>query len=338
MRLDIYVKKIFIVNNFLELKKIFFFHNRFNKPIIILGQGSNVLFNGDFYGSVVINRMKGIKIYYNINFWFIEVASGEIWSDLVYFTINNGIFGLENLAFIPGSVGSGVVNNIGSYGLEIKDFIYYVKIFDVVTGNIFFFNKKQCLFSYRNSIFKGKIYNRFLIIKVILKINKYWKPFLFYKDLFMYFKNFGKNICPKKIYIKIKKIRDKKIPNPLIYGNAGCFFVNPIVDYYFFLNLKKKYGNIFCILYNYIKINKVKLSAAALIDKCNLRGFTVGGASVSKLHSLFLVNTNNASSEDFVSLYKKVRKIVFKKFNIFLKIEVNIIDFFNLKKYLFLKK
>ncbi len=331
--LSVYSDKIFIIDHVYDLKKISQFYLR-RKPILFLGRGSNILLANDFHGIVIINRIKGIKFYQDNDFWFLKINSGENWSDLVYYSIKNGFWGLENLSFIPGTVGGAVVNNIGSYGLEIKNFLYYVKIFDLFKNKFFYLNNKKCNFYYRNSIFKKNIYNRFIIIQICLKLNKLWSPCFIYKNLFKYFVDDNKNVKIEDIYNRIEILRKKRLPDFNELGNVGSFFENPFINLKKFHFLSKKYS-FFLKKSNFhiLNVNKIKISASLLIDICNLNGFCIGNASIYKKNSLVIVNNGDAVFNDIKLLYLYIVNKVLFKFDIFLKLEVKIINFFNINNY-----
>ncbi len=303
-------------------------------PFLLLGKGSNILLQNNFLGFVIINKIKGIKFYQNIDFWFLEVYSGESWSDLVNYSIKNGFWGLENLSFIPGTVGGAVVNNIGSYGLEIKDFLNYVKVLDLFKNKVFYLTNKQCNFCYRNSIFKEKLFNRFIIIKIGLKIKKLWKPCLTYKSLYNYLSKRNISIKIEDIYDYIKIIRKKKLPDFKKIGNVGSFFKNPIINLRKFSFLCYKYSFFFkrSNFYKY-NFNNIKISASLLINICNINHFNIGDASIYSKNSLILINNGNATFNDIKLLYLYIRNKVLLKFNIYLTLEVKIINFFKINKY-----
>ncbi len=326
--INVYANNIYIIKTIYELKKILLWNYKNNIITIILGEGSNILLMEDFYGTVIINKIKGIKIFQNLDFWFLSINSGELLIDVINFSLNNEIFGLENLSGIPGTMGSAIINNVGAYGCEIKNFVFYVKILDIYTGLIFYINCYQCNFSYRYSIFKNFFYKRYIIINVILKIKKKWKPCLVYKDLLYYFNSFNFNIKPYYIYNVILNLRNKKIPNPKILGNIGSIFKNPVISIKKFFKLRNKYYNFFSnFKFNFFD-KYVKIPAALLIDKCGLKGYTIGRAKIYEKQPLIIVNIGNALSKDILILINFIKNKIFSKFNILLELEIKII-FFN---------
>ncbi len=327
--IDVFANDIFIINNINELKKILFWCIKKKIKFIFLGKGSNILLMENFYGIVIINKIKGIKIIHqNIDFWFLNINSGELLFDVINFSFINGIFGLENLSKIPGTIGSAVVNNIGAYGCEIKDFVFYVKVLNIFNGLFYYINNYNCFFSYRYSIFKEFLYKKLIIVSIILKIKKNWTPCLLYKDLLYFFNPLNLNIKPIDIYNFIINLRNYKLPNYKLFGNIGSIFKNPILNIKDFIKLKIKYFNIFKnIKYNIL--NKyIKISAALLIDKCGLKGYTIGGAKVYNKQPLIIINFNNALPIDIFNLINFIKKKVFSKFNILLELEIKVI-FFN---------
>ncbi len=325
--LNILVKDICLLKNKMDLKKNILFLSNKKENYYFLGKGSNILFLENFYGIILINKIKGIKIKQNINFWYLIVYSGELFSKFINFSLNNKIFGLENLANIPGTVGSAIVNNIGAYGLEIKKFVYYVKVLDIYTGLYCYFNNFNCYFSYRFSIFKSYLYKRFIIIKVIFRIFKKWEPCIFYKDLFFYFNKSYRIITPLKIYKRVVYLRKLKLPNYKIFGNIGSIFKNPIISIKKFIKLKYIYYKYFNnIKYNYF-FKYIRIPAALLIDICNLKGYTIGKAQIYIKQPLIIINMGGAKPLDIYKLLNLVKDKVFYKFNILLELEIEIIKY-----------
>ncbi len=328
--LNILVKKIYFIKSKNNIRKKILYNIRKNN-FFFLGEGSNVLFIENFDGIILINRIKGIKIKQNIDFWFLSVSSGELWRELVDFCLYKNIFGLENLVNIPGTVGSAIVNNIGAYGVEIKNFVFLVKVLDIYTGLYIYFNNYNCFFNYRYSIFKNVFYKRFFIIKVIFKISKNWIPCLNYRYLFNYFLKFNNIISPLILYKKIINLRSLKIPDYRILGNVGSIFKNPLITIKKFIYLKKKYFNHFKKIEFFIINKYIKIPAALLIDICNLKGYTIGKAQIYVNQPLIIVNIGNAESKDIYRLLNFVMVKVFQKFNILLELEIEIVKSNNFK-------
>lgn len=289
-----------------------------NQSFILLGKGSNVLFMEDFNGIVVINCIKGIKINEQKKYWLLHVNAGENWHQLVKFTLQNNMHGLENLAFIPGLVGSAPIQNIGAYGLEFKDICEYVDLLNLRNKRIQRLYNHECFFEYRDSIFKHHYSHGYAVLSIGLKLQKKWKPILTYGELI----NLNnKIITPWSIFNLICKIRKTTLPNPYIKGkgNVGSFFKNPIIDISRIHSLLSTWPILPYYLYN---SSKVKLSANWLIDQCNLKGYKVGGAAIYNQKSIVLVNKKQATPQDIIKLAHDIRKKVGNKFNIWLEPEV----------------
>ena len=286
---------------------------------IILGGGSNILFTENFDGLILYNKIKGIEIVEeNKNEIKIKVGSGVIWDDFVSFCVNKNWSGIENLSLIPGSVGAAPIQNIGAYGVEVKDYIFKINGINLENKTKKTYNNSLCDFSYRNSIFKKSLKNKFFITSVIFRLNKKHKFNLSYKDLRYLDK---KNISLIKIRNEIIKIRNAKLPNPKILGNAGSFFKNPIVDKVTFSKLKNNYNE---ITYYKINTNSIKIPAAWLIEKCGWKGYSDNKTGVFKNHALVIVNHSSKSGKNILELSKKIKESIMKKFNIILEDEVNI--------------
>ncbi|MGD6858721.1 MAG: UDP-N-acetylmuramate dehydrogenase [Enterobacteriaceae bacterium] len=299
-------------------------------PFIILGEGSNILFLKNYYGLVVINRIFGISIMERKKYYLVNCNSGEKWRKLVNICMYNKIYGLENLAFIPGCVGSAVIHNIGAYGMEIKKFCKYVEVINLLNGNIYKINKKLCDFKYRGSLFKNIYFGKYYaVLSVCLKITKNWFPCLLHKELF-FLKN--QYVSSNYIYSLINKIRKKKIPNPKFLGNAGSFFKNPVVEKMYI----NKYKNV--PFKNFSK-NSIILSASYMIDKCYLKGLKIGNSFVYKYNPLIIVSyPNNKKSNSIIKLAKYIHLCVFKKFSVNLEPEVRFISYYGeINSYNFLK-
>ena len=291
-----------------------------NEKIIIVGGGSNILFTKDFDGIVLLNKILGItKLDEDKNFIKIRVGSGENWDKFVSYCVDNNYYGIENLSLIPGSVGAAPIQNIGAYGVEIKDFIDNVQGYDLEEKEEKIYSRELCCFEYRNSIFKKEKKNKFFITHVEFILNKKPNYILTYKDL----NNLNHDkISLKYLRDKVIEIRNSKLPNPEKLGNAGSFFKNPIIKLSLFDSIKLEYDD---ISGHKIGENKIKLSAAWLIEKCGWKGKVLDKIGVYKKHALVLVNYGEESGNKIKKLSEEISKSVEKKFGIILEEEVNII-------------
>lgn len=319
LKINVQAEKIIIAKKISDIYSAWNI-SKINKiPFLVLGNGSNVLFINDYTGIVVINRLKGITINEDNNFWYLHVKSGENWHSLVIFSLLQGLFGLENLALIPGTVGAAPIQNIGAYGLEFKEICNYVDVLNCTNNKIIRIHSQQCKFGYRHSIFKNCCIKGLVIISVGLFLKKKWQPVTNYG----LFKNFNINtLTPYNIFEYICNIRKKNIPDPNLLGNAGSFFKNPILNNNKTKLLTDKFSDIHAYkISNY----KFKFSAGWLIEKCNLKGYSIGDAVVYQKHALIIINKKNATYNDILSLFKYIRLSVNKKFNILLEPEVQFI-------------
>ncbi|AAU36635.1 UDP-N-acetylmuramate dehydrogenase [[Mannheimia] succiniciproducens] len=290
-----------------------------NQPVLFLGQGSNVLFLKDFAGTVLINRLMGIEHNEDEQFHYLHVNSGENWHNLVEWSLSQSIGGLENLALIPGCAGSAPVQNIGAYGVEFKDVCDYVDVLDLNQGKQFRLTNAECEFGYRESVFKHKYAQGFIVTAVGLKLAKAWQPVLKYGTL----ANFDKSAVGfQQIFDEVCAVRRAKLPDPKEFGNAGSFFKNPVISAGHFALLQQEYPNI----PNFPQDDgSVKLAAGWLIDQCQLKGYQIGGAAVHQNQALVLVNKGDATASDIVELAHHVRQSVAAKFDVYLSPEVRFI-------------
>ncbi|MDX7993057.1 UDP-N-acetylmuramate dehydrogenase [Xenorhabdus sp. Reich] len=290
-----------------------------NHPILLLGGGSNVLFTEDFKGTVILNRILGIDIQESDTAWHIHVGAGENWHDLIAYLFKQRIYGLENLALIPGNVGSAPIQNIGAYGIEFKNVCEYVDFIELKTGNSTRLMTNECQFAYRDSIFKHQHKDGYAITAVGLRLNKEWKPILAYGSLAQFSRE---DITPEQIFNTVCEMRQSKLPDPAVMGNAGSFFKNPIVSTELAQQIKSEYPD--CPQYHHNE-QSVKIAAGWLIDQCHLKGFSIGDASVHTKQALVLVNKGNATGQDIIAVAAYVRNKVAEKFNILLEPEVRFI-------------
>lgn len=295
-----------------------------NEKKMILGGGSNVLFTKNFDGVVLALSSNEIKIIIENNEnAIVEADAGVIWHKLVLYCVERNLGGIENLSLIPGKVGAAPIQNIGAYGQELKD--VFISLDAVFVGDCEkkTFEKAECNFEYRDSVFKQELKNKFAITKVRLKLNKNPEPNISYKPL----ENEINKLNPKNLSIKnvsdiVCSIRKSKLPNPAEIGNAGSFFKNPLVDEEKFEQLKVKYPDIIGFPN---EDNKIKIPAGWLIEKAGLKGKQVGNTGTHKKQALVIVNYGGATGQEILGFKDSIKKKIFEDFGIQLEEEVNII-------------
>lgn len=298
-----------------------------NKNVpLILGGGSNILFKNNINKPILKIEIKGIEIIEeNENTVYVSVGAGENWNDFVKWTLVKNYGGIENLSLIPGNVGSAPIQNIGAYGVELKDVFQSCRAISIDNKILKTFNKEQCNFTYRSSIFKEKLKNKYIISRVTFKlskinhvINSEYKPL---KDLLKIKGNLNPTI--QDISKLVIKIRTNKLPDPKKIGNCGSFFKNPIISNSKFKNLNEYFSSV----PNYkISENEVKIPAAWLIEECGFKGKNEGKTGIHKKHALVIVNNGGATGKEIYDFSQKIKKSVLKKFNILLEEEVNIFE------------
>ncbi|MCH7349226.1 UDP-N-acetylmuramate dehydrogenase [Aeromonas sp. MR7] len=284
-------------------------------PRLVLGGGSNVLFCNDFAGLVVLNRLKGIQLQDEGEHWLLHVAAGEEWHQLVCHALQQGWYGLENLALIPGTVGAAPVQNIGAYGVELASFCAYVEAFNWQSGQLERIDAADCHFGYRDSIFKHEYQDSHFITAVGLRLPKVWTPVLGYGPLAA----LGDAPTAQAIFDTVCATRRAKLPDPAVLGNAGSFFKNPVVTRALADTLKQQYPHMPCYPAGE---GQAKLAAGWLIDQCGLKGFAIGRAAVHQEQALVLVNLGGASAMELIALAAHVRDSVEQKFGVVLEHEV----------------
>lgn len=287
-------------------------------PKLMLGKGSNVLFTQPYQGVVIINQLLGKTVTETADSWHLHIAGGENWPDLVKWSIEQGYLGLENLALIPGCVGTAPIQNIGAYGVEFKDFCEYVDVLCLKSFTIKRLSAELCKFGYRDSVFKHDLHQQVVIVAIGIKLSKNWQPNIEYGPLQSL--NID-GLTAKQIFERVCQVRTDKLPDPAKLGNAGSFFKNPIISQQHFLKLQQTYPDIVA----YSTQEGVKIAAGWLIDQCQLKGVAIGDAEVHRKQALVLVNKGRASSDDVVKLAAKVYYEVLKKFQIELEHEVRFI-------------
>jgi UDP-N-acetylmuramate dehydrogenase len=303
-----------------ELEKAVQFAQEKNLEILILGGGSNILFKKDFDGLVIYNGLKGIDFLSDTE---LKVAAGQNWHELVLFCVQHGLGGIENLSLIPGSVGAAPIQNIGAYGVELEDVFVSLEAFMLETYEIRTFNKTECNFGYRDSVFKKELKGKAVIISVTLSLTKNPTVNTSYKALADLIKDKGiQNPGIKDISNCVIEIRQSKLPDPKKIGNTGSFFKNPVISVQLFDQLKADYPD----LPGYpVTERQVKIPAGWLIDKAGWKGKRMGEAGVHTKQALVLVNHGNATGEEIWNLATEIRLSIKEKFNISLVPEVNII-------------
>jgi len=290
-----------------------------NLQLLIIGSGSNLLFVNDFPGLIINPNIPGIKIVHEDrnNIW-LEVGAGVVWDDLVEYAVFNRWGGIENLSLIPGKVGAAAVQNIGAYGMEIQSQIESVTGFNLETLTENILESTDCQFAYRDSIFKNQLKNSFIITSVVFKLDKFPEFILNYGDLKSETEKLGA-INLRNIRKAVIGIRESKLPDPKIFGNAGSFFKNPVIDEVQATPLLNIYPN----MPHYPAPEKrTKLAAGWLIEQCGWKGFRRGDAGVHEKQALVLVNYGNATGKEIFELSEKIRQSVQDKFGVELEREV----------------
>jgi UDP-N-acetylmuramate dehydrogenase len=297
-----------------------------NMKKLILGGGSNVLFLNDFDGIVLLNKIKGIKIVSeDENQVTIAVKGGENWHELVMWAVEKGYGGIENLALIPGNAGTAPIQNIGAYGVEVKDVIKEVHTINMKTCEPKIFSNDECHFAYRQSIFKlAENKNKYFINKIVIQLQKKaYQPNLNYGAIKTVLKE-KKILSPtvKQIAEAIISIRESKLPDPKKIGNAGSFFKNPVIDKALFEKLLKTYPQ---MPYYILSENEIKIPAGWLIDNAGFKGKRFGNVGVHDKQALVLVNFGKGTGMDIKNLSDKIRQSIQNQYNIALQPEVNFI-------------
>ena len=294
-----------------------------NNKHLILSGGSNLLFTTDFDGLILKNNIKGIEVVFeDNNHTYLKVGAGENWHDFVLWTIKQGLSGLENMSLIPGNVGTAPIQNIGAYGVEVKDVITKVRGINLEEKKLFTLSNVDCDFRYRDSIFKNKLKDKIIITEVIFKLSRKAQHNTKYGAILEELQNLGLEISTTNISKAVISIRERKLPNPKELGNSGSFFKNPIINNTQFSELQKKFPEI--VGYKNSE-TETKIAAGWLIEQCGWKGYRKGDAGVHKNQALVLVNYGNAKGEEIISLAKEIQQSVKDKFGIKIHPEVNII-------------
>jgi len=307
-----------------ELQAILTEKSANTEKILILGGGSNILFCNDFDGLVLKNEIEGIKLVMETDeHLYVKAGAGVNWHQFVLYCVHHGYAGVENLALIPGSVGASPIQNIGAYGVELKDVFYELEAMRIADGETVVMKKADCLFGYRESIFKRAYQNKFVITSVTFILHK--KPFFntTYGAINEELREMGvANPTLNSIAQAVMNIRNSKLPNPNKIGNAGSFFKNPEITQTQYNQLKLKYPNVSGYP---TSTNNVKIAAGWLIEQCGWKGFRKGDAGCYEKQALVLVNYGQAMGVEILSLSNEIVATVYEKFQIKLEREVNVL-------------
>ncbi len=307
-----------------ELSELLNYKPQTSNYKLILGGGSNILFTKDVDGIVLKNEFRGIElIKENAHHYYVKAAAGESWNALVMHCINRNYAGMENLSLIPGNVGASPIQNIGAYGVEVKDIFESLEAMNRHDLSIHMFSANDCVFGYRDSVFKTKHKDEFVILNVTFRLNKQLDFNTSYGAIEQELaKMHVHELSIKAISQAVINIRTSKLPNPKEIGNAGSFFKNPVITAAQFNQLKKSYENMPGYTNNETHI---KVAAGWLIEQCGWKGYRNGDAGVHEKQALVLINQGNASGEEIYNLSSQIIKSVSDKFDIILEREVNII-------------
>lgn len=317
-------KELIHITSVEEIKSLILSGSVKTTDLLILGGGSNVLFTRDFNGLVLRNELKGISVLKedDDHVW-VKSMGGEVWHELVLWSISHNYAGIENLSLIPGTVGAAPMQNIGAYGVEIKDTFDSLEAMDLQTADVKVFSHADCQFGYRESVFKHAARGRYFILSVTFRLNKKPNFNTTYGAIQQTLEKMNvSEPTIKDVSDAVIAIRSSKLPNPAVIGNAGSFFKNPEVDEAKYLELKKVYTGI--VGYPTTP-GKVKLAAGWLIEQCGWRGKRVGNTGSHKDQALVLVNYGGVKGKEVYQLSEDIKKSVLDKFGVQLQTEVNII-------------
>ncbi len=316
-----YFTSINTVNELIEIKKSEKFKDH---ELLILGGGSNILFTKDFNGLVILNNIKGKEIVdQNDDSIILKIGAGENWHELVMYCVDNGWGGIENLSLIPGNTGTAPMQNIGAYGVEIKETFVELEALEISSGKIVKFSNSECEFGYRESVFKNKMKNKYIILNITLELNKNPILNINYGDVKAILET-KKIETPtiKDVSNAIISIRQRKLPDPKKIGNSGSFFKNPIIDINLLKLIEGKYPNV--VSYK-INENEFKIAAGWMIEKAGWKGKKFNNFGVHENQALVLVNYGLANGKEIFNLSEKIILDIKEKFGITLEREVNII-------------
>lgn len=311
------------IQNELDLVELFSDERWKQTPYLILGGGSNILFTKNYEGLIIKINIQGITHTINQEEVIVKAGAGVVWNDFVNYCVNNGFGGVENLSLIPGSVGASPVQNIGAYGVEIKDVFKSCRAFEIESASFKEFSNEDCRFGYRESIFKQKFKGKYIICSVSFNLSLNPNINTSYGAINEELESRGiKNPDIKAISDVVSTIRVSKLPDPSTIGNAGSFFKNPIISKKDFDLIHKQFPN---IVYFLVGTNHVKLAAGWLIEQCGWKGKVSGNTGTWKNQALVLVNHGGATGNEIFEFSSQIIESVYQKFGVLLEREVNII-------------
>ena len=288
-------------------------------PYLIVGGGSNLLLTRDFEGIVVHSAIKGCEV----KGTEMTCGSGMVWDEVVALSLDAELYGMENLSLIPGDVGASAVQNIGAYGVEAKDLIVRVEAVEIATGEIRTFDNADCQYAYRDSRFKHDWKNGYLMLRVTYQLSTEFRPRLDYGNIRAELERKGmKELTAWQLRETIIDIRRQKLPDPEVMGNAGSFFMNPVVSREKYERLARQYEG---MPHYTIDAAREKIPAGWLIDQCGWKGRSLGRAGVHSRQALVLVNLGGATGNEIVALCEQIRHDVRERFDIDIHPEVNIV-------------
>ena len=305
-----------------ELKEVLSLYVKDNQWLHI-GKGSNLLFTGDFSGIILHSAIKGYEVIHeDTNEVVVRVGAGEVWDDFVAMTVENEWYGAENLSLIPGEVGASAVQNIGAYGVEAKDLIVGVEAIEVSTGKESFFKNEECGYAYRESVFKSSLKYQYLVTHVSYRLKKTPCYHLDYGNIRLELEKQKACLTLANVRQAIISIREAKLPDPKLQGNAGSFFMNPVISREHFEALLVDYP----LMPHYeVDAESIKIPAAWMIDQCGWKGKRLGRAGVHDKQALVLVNLGGATGKEIIRLSEEIQKSVSDKFGVLILPEVNFI-------------
>lgn len=290
---------------------------RTNK-LLHIGGGSNLLFLSDFDGVILHSCIKGIeKKTEDDTFVYLRVGAGEVWDDFVLYCVEHGLGGVENLSLIPGEVGASPVQNIGAYGVEVKDVVFEVETIEIATSAKRTFVASECCFGYRDSVFKQHLKGKFVVTHVVFRLRKEPVFSVDYQSLRNEVERLG-DLSLSTIREAVIRIRKGKLPDPKEIGSAGSFFMNPVIDEQQAYALKKMYP----AMPTHTAKNGVKIPAGWLIEQCGWKGYSDGNVGVYEKQALVLINKGGGTGQKVAALARKIQSSVFEKFHIEIKSEV----------------